>query len=173
MATTASSSALAISIFAAQDLYYNVRPNAAVGIFTCGFGHFDFLPSSDFHTACSQVDSISTNRIWDCRFVQFIRRPTSTKMILTNTRDHAELSCLSDVRGLPAAHASSPAIRRTTSWSGGRDAETTPQILLDHIYCYLRVGVVPGTPLFLCSPIYFLLFIPNKGIHRAVSGHFP
>ncbi|KAH9478936.1 Oligopeptide transporter 3 [Psilocybe cubensis] len=34
MATTASSSALAISIFAAQDLYYNVRPNAAVGIFT-------------------------------------------------------------------------------------------------------------------------------------------
>ncbi|KAF9458297.1 OPT oligopeptide transporter [Collybia nuda] len=34
MATTSSSSALAISIFAAQDLYYNVRPNAAVGIFT-------------------------------------------------------------------------------------------------------------------------------------------
>ncbi|KAF9477683.1 OPT oligopeptide transporter [Pholiota conissans] len=34
MASTASSSALAISIFAAQDLYYNVRPNAAVGIFT-------------------------------------------------------------------------------------------------------------------------------------------
>ncbi|KAJ7574141.1 OPT oligopeptide transporter [Mycena floridula] len=34
MASTASSSALAISIFATQDLYYNVRPNAAVGIFT-------------------------------------------------------------------------------------------------------------------------------------------
>lgn len=34
MASTASSSALAISIFAAQDLYYNVRPNVAVGIFT-------------------------------------------------------------------------------------------------------------------------------------------
>ena len=34
MASTASSSALAISIFAAQDLYYDVRPNAAVGIFT-------------------------------------------------------------------------------------------------------------------------------------------
>lgn len=34
MASTASSSALAISIFAAQDLYYHVRPNAAVGIFT-------------------------------------------------------------------------------------------------------------------------------------------
>ncbi|KAH9477169.1 Oligopeptide transporter 3 [Psilocybe cubensis] len=34
MASTASSSALAISIFAAQDLYYNVKPNAAVGIFT-------------------------------------------------------------------------------------------------------------------------------------------
>ncbi|KAF9557282.1 OPT oligopeptide transporter [Agrocybe pediades] len=34
MASTASSSALAISIFAAQDLYYNVRPNAGVGIFT-------------------------------------------------------------------------------------------------------------------------------------------
>lgn len=34
MAATASDSALAISIFAAQDLYYNVRPNAAVGIFT-------------------------------------------------------------------------------------------------------------------------------------------
>ncbi|KDR65867.1 hypothetical protein GALMADRAFT_81439 [Galerina marginata CBS 339.88] len=34
MASTASSSALAISIFAAQDLYYNVHPNAAVGIFT-------------------------------------------------------------------------------------------------------------------------------------------
>ncbi|THG93602.1 hypothetical protein EW026_g7677 [Hermanssonia centrifuga] len=34
MASTASDSALAISIFAAQDLYYNVRPNAAVGIFT-------------------------------------------------------------------------------------------------------------------------------------------
>ncbi len=34
MSSTASSSALAISIFAAQDLYYNVRPNAAVGIFT-------------------------------------------------------------------------------------------------------------------------------------------
>ncbi|KAF4618316.1 hypothetical protein D9613_011703 [Agrocybe pediades] len=32
MASTASSSALAISIFAAQDLYYNVRPNAGVGI---------------------------------------------------------------------------------------------------------------------------------------------
>lgn len=34
MASTASTSALAISIFAAQDLYYNVRPNAAVGVFT-------------------------------------------------------------------------------------------------------------------------------------------
>ncbi|KAG6815812.1 hypothetical protein H0H87_011143 [Tephrocybe sp. NHM501043] len=34
MASTASASATAISIFAAQDLYYNVRPNAAVGIFT-------------------------------------------------------------------------------------------------------------------------------------------
>ncbi|KZP29051.1 OPT oligopeptide transporter [Athelia psychrophila] len=34
MATTASDSAVAISIFAAQDLYYNVKPNAAVGIFT-------------------------------------------------------------------------------------------------------------------------------------------
>ncbi|KAF8877581.1 OPT oligopeptide transporter protein-domain-containing protein [Gymnopilus junonius] len=34
MASTASSSALAISIFAAQDLYYHIRPNAAVGIFT-------------------------------------------------------------------------------------------------------------------------------------------
>ncbi|KIK05428.1 hypothetical protein K443DRAFT_641227 [Laccaria amethystina LaAM-08-1] len=34
MASTASSSALAISIFATQDLYYNVRPNAAVGIFS-------------------------------------------------------------------------------------------------------------------------------------------
>jgi hypothetical protein len=34
MAATASSSALAISIFAAQDLYYNVIPNAGVGIFT-------------------------------------------------------------------------------------------------------------------------------------------
>ncbi|KAJ3522101.1 hypothetical protein NM688_g8924 [Phlebia brevispora] len=34
MASTASSSALAISIFAAQDLYYNIRPNPATGIFT-------------------------------------------------------------------------------------------------------------------------------------------
>ncbi|KAG6860897.1 hypothetical protein C0995_006336 [Termitomyces sp. Mi166 len=34
MSSTASSSATAISIFAAQDLYYNVRPNVAVGIFT-------------------------------------------------------------------------------------------------------------------------------------------
>jgi hypothetical protein len=34
MASTASSSALAISIFAAQDLYYHIRPNPAVGIFT-------------------------------------------------------------------------------------------------------------------------------------------
>ncbi|EIN08007.1 OPT oligopeptide transporter [Punctularia strigosozonata HHB-11173 SS5] len=34
MAATASDSALAISIFAAQDLYYNVVPNAGVGIFT-------------------------------------------------------------------------------------------------------------------------------------------
>ncbi|KAL0057823.1 hypothetical protein AAF712_015523 [Marasmius tenuissimus] len=34
MSSTASLSAKAISIFAAQDLYYNVRPNAAVGIFT-------------------------------------------------------------------------------------------------------------------------------------------
>jgi hypothetical protein len=34
MAATASDSALAISVFAAQDLYYNVRPNAGVGIFT-------------------------------------------------------------------------------------------------------------------------------------------
>jgi hypothetical protein len=34
MASTASASALAISVFAAQDLYYNVRPNAAVGVFT-------------------------------------------------------------------------------------------------------------------------------------------
>ncbi|KAH8917353.1 OPT oligopeptide transporter [Atractiella rhizophila] len=33
-ASTASESATAISIFAAQDLYYNVKPNAAVGIFT-------------------------------------------------------------------------------------------------------------------------------------------
>ncbi|KAL0571466.1 hypothetical protein V5O48_010502 [Marasmius crinis-equi] len=34
MSSTASLSAKAISIFAAQDLYYNVRPNAGVGIFT-------------------------------------------------------------------------------------------------------------------------------------------
>ncbi|ESK83368.1 oligopeptide transporter [Moniliophthora roreri MCA 2997] len=34
MSSTASASAKAISIFAAQDLYYNVRPNAGVGIFT-------------------------------------------------------------------------------------------------------------------------------------------
>jgi len=34
MASTASASATAISIFAAQDLYYHVSPNAAVGIFT-------------------------------------------------------------------------------------------------------------------------------------------
>jgi hypothetical protein len=34
MCSTASDSALAISIFAAQDLYYDVKPNAAVGIFT-------------------------------------------------------------------------------------------------------------------------------------------
>jgi len=34
MSSTAAAAALAISIFAAQDLYYNVRPNAAVGIFT-------------------------------------------------------------------------------------------------------------------------------------------
>ncbi|KAF7302311.1 OPT oligopeptide transporter [Mycena chlorophos] len=34
MASTASSSALAISIFAAQELYYNVETNVAVGIFT-------------------------------------------------------------------------------------------------------------------------------------------
>jgi hypothetical protein len=34
MASTASSSALAISIFAAQELYYFVETNVAVGIFT-------------------------------------------------------------------------------------------------------------------------------------------
>ncbi len=34
MSSTASDGALAISIFAAQDLYYNVRPNASLGIFT-------------------------------------------------------------------------------------------------------------------------------------------
>lgn len=34
MGATASDSALAISIFAAQDLYYNVKPNAATAIFT-------------------------------------------------------------------------------------------------------------------------------------------
>ena len=34
MATTASYDAVAISIFAAQDLYYNVKVNAVVGIFT-------------------------------------------------------------------------------------------------------------------------------------------
>ncbi|KAF5365456.1 hypothetical protein D9758_010828 [Tetrapyrgos nigripes] len=34
MASTASTSALAISIFASQDLYYHIRPNAGVGIFT-------------------------------------------------------------------------------------------------------------------------------------------
>ena len=34
MSTTASDQAIAISVFAAQDLYYNVRPNAAVGVFT-------------------------------------------------------------------------------------------------------------------------------------------
>jgi hypothetical protein len=34
MSATASDSALAISIFAAQDLFYNVKPNAGVGIFT-------------------------------------------------------------------------------------------------------------------------------------------
>ncbi|KAL1669826.1 OPT oligopeptide transporter protein-domain-containing protein [Schizophyllum commune] len=34
MGATSSDSALAISIFAAQDLYYNVKPNAATAIFT-------------------------------------------------------------------------------------------------------------------------------------------
>ncbi|KAF7799677.1 hypothetical protein EIP86_010917 [Pleurotus ostreatoroseus] len=34
MSSTASDSALAISIFAAQDLYYHIRPNPATGIFT-------------------------------------------------------------------------------------------------------------------------------------------
>jgi hypothetical protein len=38
MSSTASSSALAISIFASQYLYYHVRPNAGVGIFTYGLG---------------------------------------------------------------------------------------------------------------------------------------
>jgi hypothetical protein len=33
MASTASDSSIAISTFAAQDLYYNVKLNAAVGIF--------------------------------------------------------------------------------------------------------------------------------------------
>jgi uncharacterized protein with PQ loop repeat len=44
MASTASASALAISIFAAQDLYYNVRPSAAVGVFTCATP-FDLSPA--------------------------------------------------------------------------------------------------------------------------------
>ncbi|KAI0315884.1 OPT oligopeptide transporter [Amylostereum chailletii] len=34
MSATASDSSIAISVFAAQDLYYNTKPNAAVGIFT-------------------------------------------------------------------------------------------------------------------------------------------
>ncbi|EEB98323.1 hypothetical protein MPER_02192, partial [Moniliophthora perniciosa FA553] len=34
MSSTASHSPKAISIFAAQDLFYNVKPNAAIGIFT-------------------------------------------------------------------------------------------------------------------------------------------
>ncbi len=34
MSSTASDGVWAISIFAAQDLYYNVRPNASLGIFT-------------------------------------------------------------------------------------------------------------------------------------------
>lgn len=37
MAATASDNTIAISIFAAQDLYYHVKPNAAVGIFTYVF----------------------------------------------------------------------------------------------------------------------------------------
>ena len=34
MSSTASSSALAISIFASQELYYFVETNVAVGVFT-------------------------------------------------------------------------------------------------------------------------------------------
>jgi hypothetical protein len=34
MASTASDASIAISIFATQDLYYNVRPNVAIAIFT-------------------------------------------------------------------------------------------------------------------------------------------
>ena len=34
MSSTAAESALAISVFAADDLYYHIEPNVGVGIFT-------------------------------------------------------------------------------------------------------------------------------------------
>lgn len=37
MSTTASDQAIAISVFAAQDLYYHVAVNPAIGIFTYVF----------------------------------------------------------------------------------------------------------------------------------------
>lgn len=55
MAATASDSALAISIFAAQDLYYSVIPNPAVGVFTLGVLYFGICVT-DF----SQVDRLPT-----------------------------------------------------------------------------------------------------------------
>ena len=45
MGATSSDSALAISIFAAQDLYYNVKPNAATAIFTLIGSQVRFLTS--------------------------------------------------------------------------------------------------------------------------------
>lgn len=50
MSTTASDSAVAISIFAAQDLYYNVEVNAAVGIFTWVLFFLVIYPFTNFQS---------------------------------------------------------------------------------------------------------------------------
>lgn len=70
MASTASTSALAISIFAAQDLYYNVRPSAAVGVFTCA-NPFDSLSAANFYDNINQFDWISINWLWVRRWLLF------------------------------------------------------------------------------------------------------
>ncbi|KAJ8089444.1 hypothetical protein PM082_014693 [Marasmius tenuissimus] len=122
MSSTASLSAKAISIFAAQDLYYNVRPNAAVGIFTListqliGYGMAGILRKFlVYPTFAVYPQVIPTVQLFDV-----------SALVLTTV-----------------CHLTGEYETGTSSRTARFGTEETYQVFLDSLHRYFHLGMVP------------------------------
>lgn len=66
MSSTASASALAISILASQDLYYNIEVNPGVGIFTSVYHALFYLHGRP--QRARQIDFLSIGWLRSCGY---------------------------------------------------------------------------------------------------------